>query len=191
MGRVRNSEHWMGVKGASWKHPYGVDSDILNILDLPAAHISYRDAEEYCSWADRRLPTEKEWEYSARAGRINETYPWGNVFENGLMNIWEGNFPKENLLLDGFHGLAPVKAFSASNYGLYNMLGNCWEWVKGGDRQHRILRGGSFIDSVDGKFNHAVYVSTRHVNSEDAGASNIGFRCAANYQTPSANTEDL
>lgn len=67
----------MGVVGASWSHPYGPDSSVDDLLDYPAVHISYHDAYEYCTWAGRRLPTEKEWEYAARGGRVNETYPWG------------------------------------------------------------------------------------------------------------------
>ncbi len=117
------------------------------------------------------------------------------------MNIWEGEFPKGNTLKDGYLGPAPVKSFPPNDYGLYNMLGkgslsnfilpkmmvilgNVWEWVTGGDPQHRILRGGSFLDSSDGRFNHIVIVSTKQVNPGDSGASNIGFRCAGKYVEP-------
>jgi formylglycine-generating enzyme len=73
----RDSPHWMGVVGAAWNHPQGLDSNIDEILDYPVVHISYNDALEYCSWTGRRLPSEKEWEYAARGGRVNQTYPWG------------------------------------------------------------------------------------------------------------------
>eukprot|EP01040_Poterioochromonas_malhamensis_P006566 gene6566-7070_t len=184
LGRVKDSPHWMGVVGASWSHPYGPDSSVDDLLDYPAVHISYHDAYEYCTWAGRRLPTEKEWEYAARGGRVNETYPWGDVPRSKRMNIWEGEFPKGNTLKDGYLGPAPVKSFPPNDYGLYNMLGNVWEWVTGGDPQHRILRGGSFLDSSDGRFNHIVIVSTKQVNPGDSGASNIGFRCAGKYVEP-------
>lgn len=80
--------------------------------------------------------------------------------------------------MDAYETLAPIKSFPPNDYGIYNMLGNVWEWVAGGKASERILRGGSFIDSPDGSFNHMVLVSTRQINSGDSAGSNIGFRCA-------------
>jgi formylglycine-generating enzyme required for sulfatase activity len=181
-GRVKDAPHWMAVRGADWRHPNGPDSNIESDLlaQVPVLHVSYKDAEEYCNWAGGlRLPTEKEWEFAARGGRINESYPWGNVFTPGRMNIWDGDFPKENTLIDGYHGVAPVKSYLPNDYGLYNMLGNVWEWVSGGSPRERFMRGGSFVDSKDGSFNHAVTVGSRHSNAADSAANNIGFRCAS------------
>ena len=201
-GRVKDAKHWMAVIGANWRTPHGPDSAVVGenstALDatLPVVQVSHKDASEYCSWALRRLPSEKEWEYAARGGKVNQTYPWGNTFKPRRINIWEGDFPKINSLQDGFLGVAPAKYFKPNDYGLYNMVGNVWEWVSGGKPDKRILRGGSFVDSKDGKFNHAVMVSTKQVNAGDSGASNIGFRCAGNIKgdqssSPGAGREEL
>jgi formylglycine-generating enzyme required for sulfatase activity len=186
-GRVKDAPHWMAVAQASWDHPYGLDSDVTTLLQLPVVHVSFKDASEYCAWAGLRLPDEREWEFAARGGRVNQSYPWGNDFRAENMNIWGGDsFPIENDLLDGHHGPAPVGAASSypsNDFGLYNVLGNVWEWVRGGKPAARILRGGSFVDSRDGKFNHAVRVSTRQLNAGDSAATNIGFRCAGTVAT--------
>lgn len=186
-GRVKDAPHWMAVAQASWDHPYGLDSDVTALLQLPVVHVSFKDASEYCAWAGRRLPDEREWEFAARGGRVNQSYPWGNDFRATDMNIWGGDaFPLDNDLVDGHHGPAPVGAASnypSNDFGLYNVLGNVWEWVRGGKPAARILRGGSFVDSRDGKFNHAVRVSTRQLNAGDSAATNIGFRCAGTIPT--------
>lgn len=187
-GRVKDSTHWMAVPHAYWAKPYGEDSpDVLSaeLKDLPVVHVSYTDAEKYCEWAGQRLPTEVEWEYAARGGRSKQNYPWGDQYLPHRMNIWEGAFPKENTLEDGYLGVAPAKSYRPNAYGLYNMVGNVWEWVQapGSTPAKRVLRGGSFIDSLDGRFNHIVMVSTRQENSGDSAASNVGFRCAATMPT--------
>jgi formylglycine-generating enzyme len=202
--------HWMAVANASWHHPFGLDRSIedMDMMDHPVIQVSHGDAVEYCAWAGGgksiaagglRLPSEKEWEYAARGGRVNESYPWGDQLDLTKMNIWSGDFPNENDMVDGFLATAPVKSFPQNAYGLHNMLGrstqicliallsnafvyagNVWEWVSGGKAAERVLRGGSFIDSADGKFNHLVMVSTRQLNSGDSAGSNISFRCARN-----------
>mmetsp|Transcript_113621 Transcript_113621/g.222817 ORF Transcript_113621/g.222817 Transcript_113621/m.222817 type:complete len:316 (+) Transcript_113621:12-959(+) len=184
-GRVKEATHWMAVPRASWHKPYGRDSPAMTFNEnerLPVVHVSHTDAERYCAWAGRRLPTELEWEYAARGGRSKQNYPWGDEFTPDRMNIWEGSFPSKNTLKDGYLGPAPVDAYSPNDFGLYNMLGNVWEWVAGGVPEKRVLRGGSFIDSVDGRFNHVVMVSTRQENTGDSTASNVGFRCAVSEE---------
>jgi formylglycine-generating enzyme required for sulfatase activity len=198
-GRVKEAPHWCAVNGASWKKPFGADSPSLEKLaEFPVVHISFKDAEEYCAWSRRRLPTEHEWEYAARGSLLNQSYPWGDAFEPSRMNAWDGKFPKENTLVDGFHGLAPVHSYKPqNNFGVYNMLGNVWEWVdtRGGKKKklstaaEGTLRGGSFVDSLDGSFNHIVLVSTRQTNAVDSGANNIGFRCAKASSLPSTGNE--
>lgn len=178
IGRVKESPWWVAVLGAYWKRPEGPGSTIKGRGSEPAVHISWNDAVAYCKWAGRRLPSEAEWEFAARGGLEEMPFPWGDNAAGGEVNQWQGEFPKHNTKQDGYAGLAPVDAFEPNRYGIYNMVGNVWEWVSGGTKEKRILRGGSYVDSVDGRTNHALRVSTRMENSADSGSHNTGFRCA-------------
>lgn len=125
------SQWWSWSHGANWNHPKGKDSDIVGKENLPVVHISWDDANAYCKWAGKRLPTEAEWEYAARGGLIKNVYAWGSEkVDEGKMhcNYFQGNFPYKNEGSDGFIGSAPVKSYSPNGYGLYDMGGNVWEW---------------------------------------------------------------
>ena len=124
------SQWWKWKIGANWKKPRG-DNDISGKDNYPVVHISYEDALAYCKWADKRLPTEAEWEYAARANKDDAIYYWGNSHDSlrYKANTWEGQFPFENSKIDGYENLAPIKSFPANDFGLYGMSGNVWEWT--------------------------------------------------------------
>ena len=122
---------WKMLAGANWKHPSGLNSDIIGKDNYPVVQVSWYDAQAYCDWAKKRLPTEAEWEFAARGNLKNNIYSWGNESVNigkPKANSWQGNFPETNLLTDEFYKSSPVKSFPANGYGLYDMAGNVWEW---------------------------------------------------------------
>jgi formylglycine-generating enzyme required for sulfatase activity len=126
------SQWWTFKFGADWRHPYGPDSSLRGLDDHPVAHVAYRDAEAYARWAGRALPTEAEWEFAARGGLDGAEYAWGDEFAPGgrhLANTWQGRFPHQNLVEDGYRRTSPVTAFPANAYGLHDLIGNVWEWT--------------------------------------------------------------
>jgi len=126
------SEWWTFLKGADWRHPYGPNSNIDGLDDHPVVHVAFADAEAYAKWAGKDLPTEGEWEFAAR-GRLEGTeFAWGDEFTPGgrhMANTWQGDFPRQNRNEDGFERTSPVTAFPPNGYGLYDMIGNVWEWT--------------------------------------------------------------
>ncbi len=126
------SQWWQFVKGAKWRRPYGPKSNI-NVLDrYPVVHVSHADALAYASWSGKQLPTEAEWEFAARGGLDDAEFAWGDEFAPGgthRANTWQGNFPHQNTNEDGFERTAPVTAFPPNGYGVYDMIGNVWEWT--------------------------------------------------------------
>jgi formylglycine-generating enzyme len=123
---------WTYVPGADWRHPRGPDSSIDGLEQHPVVHVAYEDAVTYARWAGKSLPTEAEWELAARGGLDGAVYVWGDELTPGgvrMANIWQGEFPWQNLLLDGFEWTAPVGSFPPNGYGLYEMTGNVWEWT--------------------------------------------------------------
>ncbi|KAL0605700.1 Inactive C-alpha-formylglycine-generating enzyme 2 [Plecturocebus cupreus] len=158
---------------------HGPGSGIRDRLEHPVLHVSWNDARAYCAWRGKRLPTEEEWEFAARGGLKGQLYPWGNRFQPNRTNLWQGKFPKGDKAEDGFHGVSPVNAFPAqNNYGLYDLLGNVWEWTaspyQAAEQDMRVLRGASWIDTVDGSANHRAWVTTR-TGPGSGPALKIGF----------------
>jgi len=123
---------WALIPGASWNRPLGPGSDLTGLEDHPVVHVGYDDAAAYAAWAGKALPTEAEWEFAARGGLDGASYAWGEDLAPGgamLANYWQGAFPGENLLTDGYERTSPVGTYPPNGYGLSDMIGNTWEWT--------------------------------------------------------------
>jgi formylglycine-generating enzyme len=123
---------WSWTPGARWRHPEGPGSTLHGRERHPVTHVAYEDAAAYAAWASKELPTEAEWELAARGGLEGKIFVWGDEFApKGKMmaNTWQGEFPWQNLVLDGYEGTSPVKTFPPNGYGLFDMAGNVWEWT--------------------------------------------------------------
>ena len=173
---------WRQMFGADWRHPDGPRSSIETRPDHPVLHVSWNDAQAYSCWAGKRLPTEAEWEYAARGGLVQKRYPWGDELTPGgehRCNIWQGEFPSKNTGEDGFLATAPVDAFPPNGYGLYNVVGNVWEWCADdwfGSVDRKVMRGGSYLCHDSYCFRYRV--AARSSNTLDSSTGNMGFRCA-------------
>lgn len=126
------SQWWAYVFDANWRQPYGPGSTIDDMEDHPVVHVAYCDALAYARWAGKELPTEAEWEYAARGGLEAAEFAWGDDLmpdQRHMANTWQGRFPLENLLADGYERTSPVGSFEPNGYGLYDVIGNVWEWT--------------------------------------------------------------
>lgn len=197
---------WRWVRGANWRHPEGPGSSIQGREEHPVVHVAHADAAAYAAWAGNRLPTEAEWEYAARGGLDGQTYAWGSVFRPGGQshaNTWDGKFPWRRT--SRWPRTSPVGSYPANGFGLFDVIGNVWEWTddwyqprheKGpccvadnprgpaagtldpaAPIMQKVLKGGSFLCSPD--YCRRYRPAARHAESVDSATSHIGFRCAA------------
>ena len=190
---------WCYVPGACWTAPEGPGSTTRGRHRHPVTQIAYEDALAYAQWAGKDLPTEAEWEYAARGGLDGKRFAWGDeIIVGGRMmaNWWQGQFPWQNTLDDGYERTSPVGAFPPNGFGLYDVCGNVWEWTK--DRfedprpsrqccgpsdavddphgiERRAIRGGSHLCAPT--YCLRFRPAARQSETVDTSTSHIGFRC--------------
>ena len=193
-GGVLDAEagRWRLVDGATWRRPRGPDAPPA-ADDHPVTQVSWNDAQAYCEWAGKRLPTEVEWEHAARDARNDRSYcPWGedcgrqSRIENA--NTWQGRYPTRNTAADGYRYTAPVGAFDTTALGLTGMAGNVWEWTSSWyrpygrrdtpptskEKRERVQRGGSFLCHECGGY----HVFARSHSTPETSLFHVGVRCA-------------
>ncbi len=188
---------WRYEPGAYWKRPEGPGSTINGRDRHPVVHVAYEDAEAYAHWAGKELPAEAEWELAARGGLDGAVFAWGDEDLPGgqaLANSWQGEFPWQNLKLDGFAGTSPIGSFPPNGFGLYDMTGNVWEWTTDfftasheehaccapqllpGERfLRRVIKGGSHLCAPNYCLRYRP--AARQGESVDTSTGHIGFRC--------------
>ena len=169
---------WKLVSGATWKTPQGADSTIENKGNHPVVHISHADAVAYASWVGGRLPTEIEWEYAATLGLGDPDNPESNAYDasgNPIANTWQGIFPVIDQAKDGFSGSSPIGCFGPDKIGLFDMIGNVWEWTDTpyGSSFHTI-KGGSYLCSAN--FCVRYRPAARQPQETEFSSNHIGFR---------------
>lgn len=176
--KLDSASKWQLIDSAIWKAPNGKDSNLLGLKLHPVVHVSNNDVEAYAKWAGGRLPTEIEWEFMARKGLADPDNPnSGNINKDDqhIANTWQGIFPIFDEGKDGYSGLAPVGCYPPNKLGLYDVIGNAWEWTSTAlqDGKH-VIKGGSFLCADN--FCRRYRPSAREHHETDFSTNHIGFR---------------
>jgi sulfatase modifying factor 1 len=187
---------WAYVPGATWQRPEGPASDTYTRGRHPVTQVAYEDAAAYAEWVGKALPTEAEWEYAARGGLEGAAFAWGDEFAPGgamMANTWQGEFPWQNLMTDGYAGTSPVGSFPPNGYGLHDVTGNVWEWTcseassqmaerpccgpTSADERipRRVIKGGSHLCAPNYCLRYRP--AARQFEAVDTSTGHIGFRC--------------
>jgi formylglycine-generating enzyme required for sulfatase activity len=183
---LRSRGWWVYVPGANWRHPRGPASSLQRLWDHPVVHVAFEDAEAYAKWAGKALPTEAEWEFAARGGLEGAEYAWGDEFTPGgkpMANTWQGEFPWQNLLADGYEWTAPIGSFPPNGYGLYEITGNVWEWTTDWYQDHgRIKHACCTLDNPRGAAREESYdPGVTGINVARKVMKGGSYLCAPNY----------
>jgi formylglycine-generating enzyme required for sulfatase activity len=196
---------WKPVRGSDWRHPLGPGSSVSSKPDHPVVHVTWADVSAYAAWAGKEVPAEAEWELAARGGLDGAEFAWGdelNPGERWMANTWQGEFPVQNTQDDGYERTSPVGAFPANGYGLYDMIGNVWEWTSdwyaghavsapaccsGASREQsidrsdpariprKVMKGGSHLCAPN--YCRRYRPAARMPQPIDTSTSHLGFRC--------------
>ena len=176
---MQDSLGWVPVDSTDWRYPRGPAAAAAR-PDEPVTQVSYRDATAYADWAGKRLPTREEWVYAAAQGEPGRPFPWGRELRPDgqfLGNWWQGPFPYEDLVMDKFPGVAPVRSFPPAPNGLYDVSGNVWEWTSTRDPRtgQYVIKGGSFLCSTS--YCTGFDLRQEQLTPADSGLNHLGFRC--------------
>ncbi len=201
------TQWWQYVKGASWHEPEGPGSTIAGRENHPVVHVAYEDTQAYARWLGRQLPTEAQWEFAARGGARPDAPDWTAAFDKDgkpIANTWQGVFPVYNSSEDGYVGTAPAGCFKPNGYGLFDMIGNVWEWTSDwyrpghardaadnpagpdlialhlstGEVASKVIKGGSYLCSSN--YCARYRPTARQPQEVDMSAGHVGFRTVLN-----------
>lgn len=186
---------WKIEPGISWQYPWGKSAERKILPNEPVRYITLKDAIAYATWLGRDLATEEQWEYAAKGFSQNRDVVANHQGHHINANVWQGEFPYQNQVQDGFADVAPVGCFAANPFGLYDTIGNLWEYTsspfRGTHDDHQgnhgqlanqktknanlyTIKGGSYLcaDNYCARYR----ATARQAQEADLAISHVGFR---------------